>query len=93
MLIVMKADATEGQVAEVLRVIEDLGFRGHPMPGAMRTAIGVTGNRGSIDTARFESLPGVAEAIRVTKPYKLVSVDLRPEKTIVKVGYAEIGGD
>lgn len=93
MLIVMKADATEGEVAEVLRVIEGLGFRGHPMPGAMRTAIGVTGNRGSIDTTRFESLPGVAEAIRVTKPYKLVSVDLRPEKTIVRVGDAEVGGD
>jgi len=93
MLIVMKADATEGEVAEVLRVIEDLGFRGHAMPGASRTAIGVTGNRGSLDTARFESLPGVAEAIRVTKPYKLVSLDLRPEKTVVKVGDAEIGGD
>src|SRR5688500_18854694 len=93
MLIVMKADATEGEVAEVVRVIQDLGFRAHAMPGALRTAIGVTGNRGSIDTARFESLPGVAEAIRVTKPYKLVSVDLRPEKTVVKVGDAEIGGD
>jgi 3-deoxy-7-phosphoheptulonate synthase len=93
MLIVMKADATEGEVAEVVRVITDLGFRAHAMPGAMRTAIGVTGNRGSLDTARFESLPGVAEAIRVTKPYKLVSVDLRPEKTVVRVGDAEIGGD
>ncbi len=93
MLIVMKADATEGEVAGVVRVITDLGFRAHPMPGAMRTAIGITGNSGSIDTARFESLPGVAEAIRVTKPFKLVSVDLRPEKTVVKVGDAEIGGD
>jgi 3-deoxy-7-phosphoheptulonate synthase len=93
MLIVMKADATEREVAEVVRVVTDLGFRAHPMPGAMRTAIGITGNQGSIDTARFESLPGVAEAIRVTKPFKLVSIDLRPEKTVVRVGDAEIGGD
>jgi 3-deoxy-7-phosphoheptulonate synthase len=93
MLIVMKADATEGEVAEVVRVISDLGYRAHPMPGAMRTAIGITGNSGSLDTARFESLPGVAEAIRVTKPFKLVSVDLRPEKTVVRVGDAEVGGD
>ncbi|MCA1634429.1 MAG: 3-deoxy-7-phosphoheptulonate synthase [Acidobacteria bacterium] len=71
----------------------DLGYRAHPMPGAMRTAIGVTGNQGSLDTTRFEALPGVAEAIRVTKPFKLVSVDLRPEKTVVRVGDAEIGGD
>ncbi|MCA1633944.1 MAG: 3-deoxy-7-phosphoheptulonate synthase, partial [Acidobacteria bacterium] len=50
----MKADATEREVAEVVRVITDLGYRAHPMPGAMRTAIGVTGNQGSLDTTRFE---------------------------------------
>src|ERR671911_862241 len=54
---------------------------------------GVTGNPGAIDPTRFENLPGVAEAIRVTKPYKLISLDLRPEKTIVRVGDATIGGD
>ncbi len=93
MLIVMKADATEADIAEVERVITEMGFRPHTMPGAGRTAIGVTGNSGPIDRVRFESLPGVAEAIRVTKPYKLVGLDLRPERTIVRVGDAEIGGD
>jgi 3-deoxy-7-phosphoheptulonate synthase len=93
MLIVMKADATETQVEDVLRVIEELGFKGHPMPGAMRTAIGVTGNQGAIDPSHFENLAGVAEAIRVSKPYKLISLDLRPEKTVVRVGDATIGGD
>jgi 3-deoxy-7-phosphoheptulonate synthase len=63
------------------------------MPGAMRTAIGITGNPGAVDPAHFENLPGVAEAIRVTKPYKLISKDLRPEKSVIKVGNAEIGGD
>ena len=93
MLIVMKHDATDGQVESVLRVIEQLGFKGHPMPGAMRTAIGITGNQGAIDPSHFENLPGVAEAIRVSKPYKLITLDLRPEKTIVRVGDASIGGD
>ena len=93
MLIVMKADATENQVEAVLRVIEELGFKGHPMPGAMRTAIGITGNQGAIDPSHFENLGGVAEAIRVSKPYKLISLDLRPEKTVVRVGDATIGGD
>jgi len=59
MLIVMKSDATEGQVKAVLRVIEELGFRGHPMPGASRTAIGITGNPGAVDPSHFENLPGV----------------------------------
>jgi 3-deoxy-7-phosphoheptulonate synthase len=93
MLIVMKADATESQIEAVLRVIEHLGFKGHPMPGATRTAIGITGNQGSVDPSHFENLAGVAEAIRVSKPYKLISLDLRPEKTVVRVGDATIGGD
>src|SRR6266446_5523106 len=93
MLIVMKADATDAQVAHVCDVITELGFKPHPMPGATRTAIGITGNPGAVDPTRFENLAGVSEAIRVSKPYKLISLDLRPEKTIVRVGDAEIGGD
>src|SRR2546430_13355674 len=93
MLIVMKADATEAQIAHVCDVITELGFKAHAMPGATRTAIGVTGNQGAVDPTRFENLPGVADAIRVSKPYKLITLDLRPEKTIVRVGDATIGGE
>ena len=93
MLIVMKSEATDSQIEAVLRVIEQLGFRGHAMPGATRTAIGVTGNQGAVDPSHFENLAGVAEAIRVSKPYKLITLDLRPEKTVVRVGDATIGGD
>ncbi len=93
MLIVMKADATQGQVRAVVRVIEELGYRAHPMPGASRTAIGITGNQGAVDATHFENLPGVAEAVRVSKPYKLVTLDIRSEKTVVEVGDATIGGD
>lgn len=93
MLIVMKADATGGQVEAVVRVIEELGYRAHPMPGASRTAIGITGNPGAVDPSHFENLPGVAEAVRVSKPYKLVTLDLRSEKTVVPLGDASIGGD
>src|SRR5688572_25636070 len=92
MLIVMKPDASASEISRVVEVIETLGFRAHAMPGENRTAIGVTGNRGSIDPAHFENLPGVADAIRVTKPYKLISKDLRPERSIVKVGSSTIGG-
>ncbi len=93
MLIVMKQDATQADIDRVNDVIEKLGFRPHAMPGAARTAIGITGNDGAVDRAHFENLPGVADAIRVTKPYKLVSKALRPEKSIIKVGNATIGGD
>ncbi len=93
MLIVMKADATDAEIAYVCDVITELGLKPHAMPGATRTAIGITGNQGAVDPTRFENLPGVADAIRVSKPYKLISLDLRPEKTIVRVGDATIGGD
>lgn len=92
MLIVMKPDASASQVERVLEIIEHLGYRPHPMPGESRTAIGITGNKGTVDPAHFENLPGVADAIRVTKPYKLISRDLRPEKSVIKVGTATIGG-
>jgi 3-deoxy-7-phosphoheptulonate synthase len=92
MLIVMKSEAGEADVDRVLAVVEKLGFRGHKMPGESRTAIGITGNKGSIDPAHFENLAGVAEAIRVTKPYKLISRDLRYEKSVIKIGSSSIGG-
>jgi 3-deoxy-7-phosphoheptulonate synthase len=93
MLIVMKPDATREQIDRVVEIIENLGLRGHTMPGESRTAIGITGNKTSVDPAHFEFLPGVAEAIRVTKPYKLISKDLRPERSVVAIGNSAIGGD
>jgi 3-deoxy-7-phosphoheptulonate synthase len=93
MLIVMKSGAAEQEIAAVVKVIEHFGYRPHVMPGATRTAIGITGNQGAVDPARFENMPGVAEAIRVSKPYKLITLDLRPDKTVVRVGDATIGGD
>jgi 3-deoxy-7-phosphoheptulonate synthase len=92
MLIVMRANASGAEIDAVVEVVQAIGLRAHPLAGATRTAIGITGNEAPIDGRRFENLPGVAEVIRVTKPYKLITLDLRPEKTIVRVGEATIGG-
>jgi 3-deoxy-7-phosphoheptulonate synthase len=89
----MKPGATASEIDAVVNVVEAVGFRAHSMPGATRTAIGITGNEGPIDGRRFENLAGVAEVIRVTKPYKLITLDLRPEKTIVQIDGATIGGN
>ena len=93
MLIVMNASAGKAEIDNVVRVVESLGFRAHVMPGANRTAIGVTGNQGAVDLSHFENLPGVSEAIRVTKPYKLITLDLRPDRTIVDLGDGARIGD
>ena len=92
MLIVMRAEASASDIKKVIEVIEEMGFRPHALPGEMRTAIAITGNNGSIDPGHFENLPGVAEAIRVTRPYKLISKDLKAERSVIKVGTASIGG-
>ena len=89
----MNASAGKGEIDNVVRVVESLGFRAHVMPGANRTAIGITGNQGAVDLSHFENLPGVSEAIRVTKPYKLITLDLRPERTIVDLGDGARIGD
>ncbi len=85
MLVVMQSHATEEHVRAVCDRIESLGFRAHPIPGAARTAIGITGNSGSVDTGSLESMPGVVECIPVSKPYKLVSRDVKQENTVVSV--------
>lgn len=92
MLIAMKTDATAKEIDAVVTAVHAIGLRAHPLPGAMRTAIGITGNTGAIETRRFENLAGVAEVIRVTKPYKLITRDLRPENTVVRMGEVSIGG-
>ena len=83
MLVVMRAHATTDEVRAVCQKIEALGYRAHSIPGAERTAIGITGNQGEIETGTLDEMAGVQEVIRVTKPYKLVSRDFRQENTVI----------
>ncbi|HZS71486.1 MAG TPA: 3-deoxy-7-phosphoheptulonate synthase [Candidatus Acidoferrum sp.] len=97
MLVVMQSHATQEQVRAVCERIESLGLKAHPIPGAARTAIGITGNQGAADLGVLESLPGVIECIPVSKPYKLVSRDTKEEDTILRIptprGDVLVGGD
>jgi 3-deoxy-7-phosphoheptulonate synthase len=85
MLVVMQSHATEEQIRTVCKRIESLGLKAHPMPGANRTAIGITGNKDAVDLGVLESLPGVTECIPVSKPYKLVSRETKEEDTILRI--------
>ena len=93
MLVVMKNEATEEQVQVVIREIEELGYRGIPIPGAERTAVCIIGNNGMVEDSRLLALDGVKETIRVTKPYKLVSRETHPEPTVIAIGDVRIGGE
>jgi 3-deoxy-7-phosphoheptulonate synthase len=92
MLIVMKPQATQAQIALVVEKIHALGLDAHEIPGAQRVAIGITGNRGALDAESFASLPGVADSIRVSQPFKLVSREVKEEETIIDVGGSRLGG-
>ena len=85
MLVVMQSHATDEQVRAVCERIESLGFKALPVPGAGRTAVCITGNSGAVNLGSLESMPGVIECIPVSKPYKLVSRDVKAENTIVRV--------
>jgi len=94
MLVVMQSHATDEQVRAVCQKIEELGYRAHSMPGAQRTAIGITGNAGEVEPSALEEMPGVQELIQVSKPYKLVSRELKEENTVIRFhgSNATIGG-
>jgi 3-deoxy-7-phosphoheptulonate synthase len=93
MLVVMKHGATVAEIDAVVAAIEEMGYEARPMPGAQRTAVGLVGNDGRVDSSRIASLSGVAQVIHVTQPYKQVSREWRPENTIVTIAPGvEVGG-
>ncbi|THB81606.1 MAG: 3-deoxy-7-phosphoheptulonate synthase [Desulfobacteraceae bacterium] len=91
MLVVMKKGATEENIQAAVNSIEKRGYEARPIPGGDRVSIGILHNKGSVDAAHFMGLEGVKEVIAVTKPYKLVSREIKPEKTVIKVGNAVFG--
>ncbi len=92
MLVVMRKDATPREIDAVVAAVEARGYKAHPIPGGQRTAIGITGNKGSDEAPVFESLPGVLEVIPVSHAYKLVSREVKREDSVVAIGGVTIGG-
>ncbi|MDM8517928.1 3-deoxy-7-phosphoheptulonate synthase [Desulfobacterales bacterium HSG16] len=91
MLIVMNKNSATEEIDNVIAAIEERGYTARPIPGGDRVSIGVLYNKGHVDPSLFGSLPGVREVIPVTKPYKLVSREIKPEDTIIKIGDVSIG--
>jgi 3-deoxy-7-phosphoheptulonate synthase len=92
MLVVMHSHATPQQIEQVLAVIRGMNLTPHPMPGATRTAIGITGNVSAVDPRLLEVQPGVSELLRVTKPYKLASREMHEDDTYVRLPLAAASG-
>jgi 3-deoxy-7-phosphoheptulonate synthase len=94
MLIVMKHGASPEEIEGVERTIEEMGYESEAIPGRQRTAVGLVGNDGRVDADRLQGMPGVREIIHVSRPYKQVSREWRPEDTVVELDNgARIGGE
>ena len=91
MLIVMDKKATPDQIERVVETIEAQGYTARPIPGGDRVSIGILNNPGPVDSGLFIDMPGVKETIPVTKPYKLVSREIKPADTVIQVGQVSIG--
>src|SRR5437660_7181094 len=91
MLVVMNSHATPEQIDEALAAVRRMNLTPHPLPGATRTAIGITGNISAVDPRSLEVLPGVLELLRVTKPYKLASREMHEADTFVRTPQTVIG--
>ena len=92
MLILMRPDASKEDIAKVCDRIRELGYTPNQIPGQQRVAIGITGNEGAIDPDLFAECPGIAEAVPVSRPFKLASREVKPEDTVIKVGPVQFGG-
>jgi 3-deoxy-7-phosphoheptulonate synthase len=92
MLVMMQRNATPDDIEAVCEAIRALGFKPLPMPGALRTAIGVAGDDGQVDTSHFEGMSGVGSVLYDSKPYKQVSREWQPEKTLVSIGNGVVFG-
>ena len=91
MLVVMDKKATKEEIEFVVAAIEERGYTARPIPGGERISIGILNNKGHVDASQFLGLPGVKDAIHVTRPYKLVSREFKHEDTVIKVGDISVG--
>ncbi|MEN6624412.1 MAG: 3-deoxy-7-phosphoheptulonate synthase [Smithella sp.] len=93
MIIIMKNQATEKQINDVIRWVESVGYKAHPSSGVERTIIGAVGDSRDKSVLKYaESLPGVEKTMPILKPYKLASRETHEGNTIVSAGGIPIGG-
>ena len=95
MIIILKKDISQKDFQEIKDTIESLGYQAHIIKGEERTVIGAVGSdRGKDKLQAMENLPGVENVVPILKPYKLASLEVKPDKSIISVnGKVKIGGN
>ncbi len=93
MVIVLEQNATDEQIRNVIKHLEDYGFQIHESQGVQNLVLGAIGVKPDFDTRKIKVLPGVADVYRVTVPYKLASRNFHPADSVIKIKDVEIGGN
>lgn len=93
MVIILEKNATEVQIENVIKHLEDYGFQVHKSTGIERTILGAIGVQPNFDTRKVSILEGVSEVYRITTPYKLAGRSFHEEDTVIKINDIEIGGN
>lgn len=93
MVIMMKLDSPKKDLEEVINKIHSKGCKHHEIWGAEKLAIGVTGQTAALSEEEFLIMNSVEEVYRVSKPYKLVSREVKSEDTVITLNGKSIGGE
>lgn len=93
MVVVTEPGASEKQIEEIIRVLNEHGFDVHRSTGVQQTVLGAIGVHPEFDHRQIELLSGVAEVLRITEPYKLASRTFKREGSIFDIGGVKVGGN
>ncbi len=93
MVVILKNNATEEQIKDVIKHLEDYGFKIHESRGVQKTILGAIGVKPGFDIRKIKILDGVSDVYRVTAPYKLASRNFKEDNTVIKINNVEIGSD
>lgn len=91
MIVVMKRGATPDQISHMITRVKSLGLKPHPIYGTERTVIAAVGEKRDEHRQSLESGPGVEEVVPILAPYKVASLEVKPEPTVVRVGSLAVG--
>ncbi|MGA2497253.1 MAG: 3-deoxy-7-phosphoheptulonate synthase [Tepidisphaeraceae bacterium] len=91
MVVVMKQGSTQGQVDQVIKLVREMGLKDHVIVGTERTVVAVVGDDRQKDRSVFETLDGVDNVLPILAPYKMASVEVKKERSVVQLG-GTLGG-
>ena len=93
MVIIMNPEATEENISEVVKTIENAGLTAKIMEGAQQKIVGVIGDKTKLASVAIGAMAGVDSSVAISKSYKLASREFHPQSSVIDIGGVKIGGN